>query len=315
MNYPPVHVQGMGLLGSFTANLLDKVGVPFTWYDNLSEVNAWQACTGCCYPSGGELDWLCYSQWLEWIKAGVLPDCFEVCDYWVDSTNKGLPHGLKAEVLSNAGGMRHVEHPSVHVNAQSLVRHTRSKFASRYAETAPKGSRLIVAHGFSKRLERYLWGWSRLIRLEYDIPRSPRRPSFYMRRNRFQFAYCYPQARGDCWFAGSSLISQLEAKSLAIEPKYKEWKKRFLSLTGGVVKIVEEGECLEGWRPCMFGGLSSNEGHASDLTNSDVIKDKDGTLYFPVMASNGFRHYPRVWSQLSGFLGVPFEMVKHEIQS
>lgn len=126
------------------------------------------------------------------------------------------------------------------------------------------------------------------------------RPSFYLRKNRFQFAYCYPQPGSDWYYAGSSLISQQEPKSLEIEPKYREWKSRFRALSNGLVDIVEEGQYLEGWRPAKAGGLSDEEGAASD--GGCKLLEQSGTVYYPVMASNGFRHFPLVWGQLEALL-------------
>ena len=40
-----IHIEGMGVLGSFLAWELHNRQVPFTWYDNLARANAWSACT------------------------------------------------------------------------------------------------------------------------------------------------------------------------------------------------------------------------------------------------------------------------------
>lgn len=48
----PVHIEGMGVIGSILAWHLHSAGQVFTWSDIDTEVNAWEACTGIIYPSG-----------------------------------------------------------------------------------------------------------------------------------------------------------------------------------------------------------------------------------------------------------------------
>lgn len=289
----------MGLLGSLTAWQLHRHGIEFTWNDNDSPITAWKACTGACYPSGGELDQTCYKQWRLWAPAGIYPkDTIEVCQYWVDTVNRALPHGLDVEVRATAGPLRLVGQ-SVHVNAQKLVRLTRERFSNQQVDFGE--GQQVVSHGFSQLRQRFLWGWTRLIRLAYsDEIAVHGRPSLYLRKNRFQFAYCYPRPGGDWWYAGSNLISQKVAQPLEMESKYAGWKERFLELTGGQVQIVEEGALLEGWRPSLAGGLSETEGAAASRT---MLTRQDGMIYFPVLASAGFRHFPAVWQELRQVLG------------
>lgn len=286
-----IHLQGMGLLGSLTAWQLHRFGVPFTWDDTEEGINAWRACTGACYPASSEVDRLCFDLWRQW--AGVYPKgSLETCSYWVDSVHKALPHGLKSRVLSTAGSMRLVGH-SHHCNAQLLVKETRATFAKQRRDG---GNPTVVAHGFSAMRSRYLWGWTRLIRL--DVPRSILkygRPSFYLRKSRFLFAYCYPVPHTPWYYAGSSLISQQVAKDLAPEPKYERWKRAFAELCGGQVQVAEEGGFLTGWRPARAGKLSALEGADA---GGDGLQEIDGVIYYPSLASGGFRRFPYVWSQL-----------------
>lgn len=301
-----LHLSGMGVLGSLTAWQLHQRGIKFTWDDSEEKVNAWKASTGACYPSGGEVDTTSHAAWVQWVADGIYPKrAVEVCGYWVDTRTKSLPHGLVADVEREVGGVRLVGR-SVHLNAQDLVVWTRSEFAeSRQQSFKPQpGVTRLVSHGFSHRRARYLWGWTRLVRLKYPpaIALGGVRPSFYLRRNRFQFAYCYPQAHRPWWYAGSNLISQATPRSLGILPKYEAWKQRFEELTEGAVTVVEEGPMLEGWRPAKAGGLSGTEGYATD---GGSVLERDGrTIYYPVMASNGFRHFPHVWQQLATELGI-----------
>lgn len=302
-----IHLEGMGLLGCLTAVQLCKHRVSFTWHDTDDKINAWQASTGACYPASGEVDHDSWLQWRRWWSNKSYSPHVEQCAYWVDSTHKSLPHGLVADVQAEVGGMRLVGY-SVHCNAQSLVQSVREQLRTVRTVGVPKTcTTLIVSHGFSKRRVRYLWGWTRLIRLRYpeEIAKHGR-PSFYLRKNRFQFAYCYPRPGTDQWYAGSSLISQTDAKPLAIESKYEGWEQRFMELSGGKVEITDRGEMLQGWRPAKGGSLSQEEGHKAGRPDLLLDETEGGrrTIYFPTLASNGFRHFPEVWRQLQEALAI-----------
>lgn len=296
-----VHLTGMGLLGSLTAWQLKAHGLSFTWNDNDSPVTAWKACTGACYPASGKVDQRSYTQWQEWAQSEIYPPhCLEECGYWVDSAHKSLPHGLEADVIDQLGPLRLVG-TSVHVNAQALVDQTRERFAAQRTVRPCNAKFRVVSHGFSKRLGHYLWGWTRLIRLKYNGQiEAHGRPSFYLRKNRFQFAYCYPQPGTDWWYAGSNLISQRQAKPLEVQPKYAAWKQRFAELSGGAVEIVEEGPIIEGWRPAKAGSLSQLEGHKAAI--EPLLLVEGSRIYYPTLASNGFRHFPEVWRELWALL-------------
>lgn len=299
-----VHLSGMGLLGCLTARMLARHGVLFTWDDPEKEVNAWRACTGACYPSGGLLDSECHRRWLGWAADGTFPSgCLEVCRYWVDTNTKSLPHGLAADVEATAGGVRLVGR-SVHVNAQKLVTDTRHAYRTLRRGGPGPGVVYVTSHGFGSTLTRYLWGWTRLVRLRYSREVSARgRPSFYLRRNRFQFAYCYPQPGTGWWYAGSSLVNQTVAKDLDPVPRYESWKRWFAELTGGAAEVAEEGQYLTGWRPKGAGGTSGSEGAFAE--RGPMLADgPGGGVFYPSLATGGFRHFPTVWDELAARLGV-----------
>lgn len=300
------HLEGMGLVGSLMAWRLQQEGIPFTWHDTEETVTAWRACTGACYPAGKEdsLDRWCYNQWNEWYDEETLPanDILERCPYIVDTVNKTLPHGLvgRSAGFRTVGSLRLPELPSLHVNAQRLVLRVRETFAAERRAGPPGDAIVIVAHSFSHRLQRYLWGWTRLVTLTYDIDRFGERACFYLRKNRFQFAYCYPSPGTRWWYAGSSLVSQTRANSLEIGEKYLGWRNRFHELTGYEVKVEKEGPCMEGWRPARLGSLSALEGHAGHGRSDKwlLIKQSERRIYIPPMTSNGFRHFPELWRQI-----------------
>lgn len=298
-----IHLTGMGVLGCLTAWQLERCGVTFSWSDTRENINAWKASTGACYPSGGDLDTQCYNTWLTWVDQDIYPsDIVEVCSYWVDGLTKSLPHGLNSTVKHCAGNMR-LAGRSIHLDAQELVHRTREHFMDLEVTLPPKRCRRVTSHGHGVTLRRYLWGWTRLVKLQCDPSIVKHgRPSFYLRKNRFQFAYAYPKPHSEWWYAGTSLINQTIPKSLRVLPKYKAWKERFLELSNGLVKVVGEGDILQGWRPCVESGLSKTEGYKRD--RSMLTIDDDGTIHYPTLATGGFRHFPVVWLELSNLLGL-----------
>lgn len=298
-----LHLEGMGLLGSLTAWQLWYRDVPFTWWDTNERHTAWKASTGACYPTSSDLDIQCCSTLSKWIDSGTYPaGCLSRAQYWVDSQHRTLPHGLKTDVIDELGPMRLVG-TSYHVNAQKLVRRTRRLFKEFKRELQPKTSIPILSQGFS-RADRYLWGWTRLVRLKLPKRIETRLyvPSFYLRKNRFQFAYCYPKPGTNWWYAGSNLINQKKPKELEIEKKYQGWKERFLELSGGEIGIKETGPFFQGWRPCAAEGIKGTEGHKAQ--GRKWLKEEDGKIIFPTMASNGFRHFPAVWKELQSLLEI-----------
>jgi hypothetical protein len=244
------------------------------------------------------LDNECHQQWLEWAKGHPH---VQTCAYWVDNTHKTLPHGLKHEVDLAYKGIQHAGR-SVHINAQAFVKQTRTDIEHLRA-VPTKSKTLVISRGFHSGTLRYLWGWTRLVKIRYPkVVGSRGRPSFYLRKNRFQFAYAYPQPGTDWWYAGSNLVSQKSPKSLEIGPKYQSWKERFHELADGAAEVVAEGEMLEGWRPHGEDVTSGHEGYKADA--HELVESIKGGYRFAPMATNGFRHFPELWRQLSTVLGL-----------
>lgn len=300
-----IHLQGMGLVGSLIAWQLYARGWPFTWSDAHAEHTAWKACTGCCYPASDEnsVDRYCYDLWRTWLSSHIYPrHCFEATEYWFDSQHRALPHGLQADVIRTAGKLRTVASPSIHVNAQELVLHTRRRFAAQERPARQGEGVLIVSNGFA-RAERYLWGWTAFVELDFDEGVFGPRPCFYLRRNRFQFAYSFPRPGSDEWYAGSSLISQNEPRAFPMEQferRFSDWKKWVKELTDDAVRVKAFHGFAQGWRPAQRGSLSATEGHAGRgrRANWVVARPNTQTLGVIPMASNGFRNFPELWRQL-----------------
>lgn len=294
-----IHLQGMGILGCLTALKLHQHGYEFTWEDNRSEVNAWRACTGACYPSGGVLDNRCHALYLDPQWSAPLRPYLEECAYWVDTRTKSLPHSLVAEEEARVGGARLVGR-SVHLNGQRLVEAVREEFAA-LEGSPPPGHVPVVSHGFHEGRARYLWGWTRLVKLAvHPDVLVHGRPSFYLRRNRFQFAYCYPVPRSDLWYAGSTLVHQVEAKDHDPRPYYDRWLGWFDEMAGEAAEVAEEGPYLTGWRPCGPKGASEGEGYAAD--RGRLLTETAHGVRYPTLATGGFRHFPAVWEELYEYL-------------
>lgn len=304
-----VHLEGMGLNGSLLARLLDRHGIAFTWHDPDKEVTAWKASTGAIYPSGSEKfgpDEACRNVWGVWHHTKLFPRLVEACA-WVFNHKGNGPHGLKGEVRRTPFGLGISEHTSYHLNAQRLVRQTRKMFEDKEVAFNPQRFTVdfyIVTHGFKERLSHAYWGWTRLVKLQYDPDRfrmpGTKRPAFYFREGRFVMCYAYPVPGTPWWYSGSSLIKQKVGafKKLVMQPKYERWHDYFYKLGHGEVKVAEAGEYLQGWRPA-----------ARDADKDWVRRSEDNVLTLRPLWNSGIRHFPRQWIDVAQHLGlqVPLE--------
>lgn len=303
-----LHLEGMGVNGCLMAHQLRRVGIEFTWHDTEESRTAWHASTGAIYPSGSTKfgpDELCYNVWRDW---------FNELQYapWLERSNyvfmtKRPPHEGKYE-FSEVEGLKLGSMPSFHLNAQKMVESTRLTFdhcrldaerceVQRKAGQTPQAADLyVITHGFGERLGAAYWGWTRPVRLEYpkgfDV--GGLRPCFYFRPDRVQMAYAYPISNTDTWYAGSSLIKQKlgKFKSLDMEGKYVRWKRMFETLSGGVVKVTEAGDCVEGWRP------------ATAPEDTAWLRKRGNVVTLRPLWNSGIRHFPFQWAALAHQLGV-----------
>lgn len=304
-----VHIEGMGLTGSMLAHMLWRNEVDFTWHDSKDPRVAWQASTGAIYPSGSEKfgpDEACREVWAQWHEQDVFQGATERSLY-VFST-KSPPHGGKYATEQTAHGLQIAGESSYHLNAQLLVPRTRELFAAGEVQPAfaPKMDDVdwyIQAHGWGRRLSHVYWGWTRLVKLDYDAGygASPfegmpdGRPCFYFREGRFIMAYAYPVPGTPWWYAGSSIIKQpiLGRKSLSMPDKYDRWKANFERLGGGAVRVAEEGEFIEGWRPA-----AKDDDEAWTRVRGNAITVRP-------LWNSGIRHFPKQWAGIASTLGLP----------
>lgn len=300
-----VHIEGMGLTGSMLATMLWRNGVDFTWHDTHDKKVAWQASTGAIYPSGSTKfgpDEECREVWAQWHAQDVFEGATEEAR-WAYST-KAPPHGGKYAREQMESGLWLAGPSSYHLNAQLLVPRTRERFAAGEVRPcdAPAHEDVdwyIVGHGWGRRLGHVYWGWTRLVTLDYDRSLYQRdgqelRPCFYFREGRFIMAYAYPVPGTPYWYAGSSIIKQplLGRKSLSMEDKYARWKANFERLGLGSVKVAEEGEFIEGWRPAV-----KPDDEAWLRRNGNVLVTRP-------LWNNGIRHFPKQWAGIASQLGL-----------
>jgi hypothetical protein len=281
-----VHLEGLGVLGCYIARQLELEDIPFTWHDTEEQVNAWQACTGCIYPSGHEEDQQAYDVWMNnymddsFLGPYMEPGAYTFC-------TKRPPHQGKYPYEMRPAPLKVAWPASLHVDVPNWIKDTRERYEDLRTTSLTKGSQLIVAHGFGPRLQRWMWGWTVRVKLRLsDALRqsaSPRRPCIYLREGRFKMAYAYPIPHTDEWWAGSSLISQKVPKRLHIAPKYDKWRTHVMVMSMGHVKVAPVNyRVIHGWRPVPAEG------------DTAWVSDIDGALHVRPLWHSGLRHAPHV---------------------
>lgn len=235
-----IHLEGLGVVGSFVADELERLGIDFSWSDEDRECCAWRASTGCVYPSGDPADQAAYHAWRGWFESGRFSPFVESAR-WCYSQRRP-PHGYRGSQIPWRG-MQSLDAPSFHVNAQRLVEATRLRFAARRG-AAPTDARVVVSHGWSELWSSSAWGWSAPVRLDAD--ESPR-PAVYCREGRWLLAYAFPRPGEASWYAGSSSVVQRDEKPLDAERHYERWEAAFRRLSG--VRVERTGDVAQGWRP------------------------------------------------------------------
>lgn len=285
-----IHLEGFGMTGCYLAVRLFHDGVPFTWNDTDERFTAWRASTGSVSPTGHAEDRAATSVWRTHLDEALFGRYMEEADYVFSS--KHPPHGGKDPARKLAAhDLRVLDPTSLHLNVQAFVRGTRRFFAGDRVDAAPEGSRVVVAHGFSSRLARYVWGWTVPVRLKttgiYEQGALPLRSCLYFRSGRFTMAYANPIAGTDLWHAGSSMIGQRVPRELDVDKKYRRWRETLTRLGDGfVVGVVRAGPPVQGWRPMP----------APDDTA--WIAEKDGRLLVRPLGPSGVRHAPLVYDAL-----------------
>jgi hypothetical protein len=278
----------MGVTGSILAWELRKHGYEVSWEDPNTSTCAWKASTGLVYPSGDITEQQAYESWRCWHRGAAgwhgieaMEECIEEGAFWFSTLHP--PHGARYGIAGHVGPLRLAAEHSVHVNVQAFVENSRSHFRQ---GTPRAGAQWIVTHGYSRRLDHYLWGWSARVSLQIDpqliTASAGLRPTFYLRRGRYQFGYAnlIPGESG-IFYAGSSLIVQKQAHQLAVNPKYDWWKRHVRETAEGLITPLRVLSFREGWRPVAAKG-----------DGEPITEIEDGAWLLRPMGSSGVRMAP-----------------------
>ncbi len=292
-----IHLVGLGVNGSILARALAWEGHTFSWNDSEVDGNpaphtAWNASTGCIYPSG---DNICNRNYeLFPASASILGIKYETADY--SFTQSSIPHKgvdakfyVESELSTPQGRLAFMNRPSYHVNPQELVLSTRKLFAERYRATPPVWSQIIVTHGFHKaKPTDYRWGWSAAVTLKLRPElimhtRNHKRICFNLKDGRFRPYYLYPKEGTNEYYFGTAFQYQKIPKSLDGRDKME---KLLEFLKGNPIASLADitaipGTLREGWRPAYFLDTASPPFHT-----------KDGVIYLRPQMANGIRHFP-----------------------
>ena len=251
----PVHLAGMGWLGSVIAGHLDRAGIPFTWYDPDDEVRAWPACTGLVYPAGDRRSTDDLATWHQWLADPWWPDTATgaAAPHTYVYAHKNPPHAGNYHPAADLGWCRTSPTAAVQVDAPAIIHATRDHHAAtRLDHDRPDAPVHITAHGFAERLHRFVWGWTTVVNLETppdlaEVITHP--PTFYSRLHRFQITYAYAIPTRPGWYwAGSNLIVQQNPRDLDPGPFFDRWLNAWHQ-TYPTVPVVGIAETLTGWRP------------------------------------------------------------------
>jgi hypothetical protein len=303
-----VHLDGMGLVGSFLAQELARASIPFTWSDfditlrsaraegavHSPMCSAWKASTGCIYPTDDPEERAGFEAWQFWQHLPWAKPYVEEADWWFN-TKSAPHHKRKVAVVEGPAPLRRLAGTrSMHWNSQRFVNDTRARFAEfLIIQGGLRTPHTVVSHGFGPRLDHVVWGWSALASLvpgradAEPLFNGERRPAFYGREGRFVWGYAYPCPGTPYWYVGSSMISQArpafadQPRHLEVTPKFTKWCTTFRRLMGGAVAIRSAYNIEEGWRPYPA---------ASD--SAYVVRRDDGALHVRPMGASGVRLAP-----------------------
>jgi len=283
-----LHLQGMGVVGSLVARQLELRGIDFTWSDTDAKHTAWRACTGITYRSGSKLDNDNFKWWTDHFpEYGQWMETAMFCHY-----SEKAPHGGRSKVVARVGAVRVSDFVSYHMNAQLLVQETQHSLRLRRTTRQSRNTQLVVTHGFAK-IHEWSWGWMCPVQLKLNpfFHEWSNRPCFYL-RDGFILDYLYPIPRqGDWWYAGTSLITQQEPRSLLIDPKLRSWGERVTKKALDAFSVQKLGSPVEGWRP---------KPHPVGLP----VWEEDSTIYLRPQYGSGIRHFGTLWDALERKLGI-----------
>lgn len=297
----PVHLEGMGVVGCLVAARFHLEGIDFTWSDTEAERTAWKVSTGAIPVFGDEQSHADRREWLRWYKQD---DSFgrHIQHYMTKAvwcyTAQNPPHKARdigCRPKAEVGPIKVSNKCSLHMDVQRFVLETRQLFARQRTPGVGWGSRrprnLIVTHGFGSNIHAWSWGWSGqvVIELSDELQQAlrRRRPCFYL-RNGYQLPYLYPVGREREYYAGTTLITQKQPRSLPIVPKLQVWRRHVEEYSGGHIAIAGNvpHSLGEGWRPMAA------------LDAPLIERVGQHTLRIRPQYGNGLRHFPSTYRAL-----------------
>lgn len=277
----PIHIEGMGWLGSLVALRMRQARKRFTWSDIDSPVCAWHASTGLVYPGGDARSLYEMALWTGWsrrndlLSQAITPAAFVFA-------HKNPPHGGKYTMTEVFGTARRANAACFAMDVPTFVNSVRELIAD-YRTDPERGSAVIRAHGYGTRLGNLVWGWSAPAFLEF--PDTLDKPvALYGKPHRYQTVYAVP--RGDHHMIGSSSIPQglhPRTEPDLIMRAIGRWTDAFQTLFP-TIKITGIGVPTEGWRPKPVIG-----------DDGRVRRERDGrTITLPPLYHSGVRWAPSI---------------------
>lgn len=292
----PVHIEGMGLMGSLLAASFERDHIPFTWSDIDAPVTAWKASTGCVFPTGEPEEIADYHSWInqlhapnpfgEWMRTHMERGLW--CYISVAAPHSGAKVGVSE--VTRLGSLAVSNMSSIHLNVPAFVQATRTRQSRHRVDERPARAKVIVSHGF-RRAVKFGWGWSAQAELklapELQEACEGARPCLYLREG-YVMHYAYPMPMTDRYIIGTQNVQQKEPAERDTEIPYLRFLEHMENKVGEQVEMrrLHESTMTQGWRPY------ATKGEGPTITTRNA-----GWLIRP-QSGNGLRNFPSTYAAL-----------------
>ncbi len=267
------HVSGVGVLGSFVLWELHDRGVPFTWDDAESPINAWEVSTGGILPPAEQqydygLLAQGYRHWREILNQPFAQFVERVRDVRVQLVRPAP----KWEALAEISQMRAWLNPSpgLQLNVQEFVTFTRRTFkkARQPHDPSVPGLVLVLCRGVGETVVEArpvpMWGWQCAVDLEAQpgtwLAHGDRVALHFPNpENREPYARLYLQpvaALAHTWWAGTDKRLQrtpalLQELALMRRAQHQRTVERYFG--PWLRTVTYRSDIGHGWRPAPRG--------------------------------------------------------------